>query len=62
MASDLILWKWNLTKNYKSEMWYPLWGFVFGWKVTWTRDAIQIIVEVQSNSKVEIQKAQTIPS
>jgi hypothetical protein len=62
MASDLILWEWNLIESYKSGMWYLLWAFVFGWKVTWTRDAIQIIVEVQSNSKVEIQKAQTIPS
>jgi hypothetical protein len=43
-------------------MWYPLWASVFGWKMTWTRDVIQIIVEVQNNSKVEIQKAQTKPS
>jgi hypothetical protein len=62
MVSDLILWKWNLTESYKSGMWYPLWAFVCGWKVTWTRDAIQITVEVQNNSKAEIQKAQTIPS
>jgi hypothetical protein len=34
---------------------------IFGWKVTKIKDAIIIIVEVQSNSKVEIQKAQTIP-
>jgi hypothetical protein len=57
MASDLILWEWNLIESYKSGMWYLLWAFVFGWKVTWTRDAIQITVEVQSNSKAEIQKA-----
>jgi hypothetical protein len=50
MASDLILWEWNLTESYKSGMWYPLWASIFDWKVTWTRDAIQIIVEVQSNS------------
>jgi hypothetical protein len=62
MASDLILRKWNLIESYKSGMWYLLWASVFGWKVTWTRDAIQITVEVQSNSKAEIQKAQTIPS
>jgi hypothetical protein len=43
-------------------MWYPLWASVFGWKVTWIGDAIEIIVEVQSKSKAEIQKAQTIPS
>jgi hypothetical protein len=43
-------------------MWYPLWASLFGWKVTWTRDAIQITVEVQSNSQAEIQKAQTILS
>jgi hypothetical protein len=54
MASDLILWEWNLIESYKSGMWYPLWASVFGWKVTWTRDAIQITVEVQSNSKAEI--------
>jgi hypothetical protein len=54
MASDLILREWNLTESYKSGMWYPLWASVFGWKVTWTRDAIQITVEVQSNSKAEI--------
>jgi hypothetical protein len=28
--------------------------------VTWTRDAIQITMEVQSNSQAKIQKAQTI--
>jgi hypothetical protein len=62
MASDLILWEWNLIESYKSGMWYPLWASVFGWKVTWTKDAIQTTMEVQSNSKIEIQKAQTIPS
>jgi hypothetical protein len=62
MAFDLILWKWNLTESYKRGMWYPLWAFVCGWKVTWTRDAIQITMELQSNSKAEIQKAQIIPS
>jgi hypothetical protein len=35
-------------------------AFVFGCKVTKTRDAIRITVEVQSNSKAKIQKAQTI--
>jgi hypothetical protein len=34
---------------------------IFGWKVIKTRDVIRVIVEVQNNSKVEIQKAQTIP-
>jgi hypothetical protein len=58
MASNLILWEWNLTESYKSGKWYFLWAFVFGWKVT--RDAIRITVEVQNNSK--IQKAQSIPS
>jgi hypothetical protein len=62
MASNLILWEWNLIESYKSGMWYLLWAYVFGWKVTWTRDGIQITVEVQSNSKVEIQKVQTIPN
>jgi hypothetical protein len=62
MASDLILWKWNLTKSYKKGMWYPLQAFVCGLKVTWTRDAIQIIMEVQSNSQAEIQKGQTMLS
>jgi hypothetical protein len=62
MASDLILWEWNLIESYKRGMWYPLQAFVYGWKVTWTRDAIQITVEVQNNSQAEIQKAQTILS
>jgi hypothetical protein len=62
MASDLILWKWNLTENYKKRMWYPLLAFVCGWKVTWTRDVIQITVEVQRNSQAEIQKGQTMLS
>jgi hypothetical protein len=61
IASDLILWEWNLTESYKSGMWYLLWTFVFGWKVKKTRDAIRITVEVQNNSKAEIQKVQTIP-
>jgi hypothetical protein len=52
--SNLILWEWYATKSYKSGMWYPVWTFVFGWKVTKTKDAIRIIVEVQSNSKAEI--------
>ena len=39
---------------YKSRMWYSLWAFVFGWKVTKTRDAIRASMEVQSNSKAEI--------
>ena len=43
-------------------MWYPLWASLFGWKVIWTKDAIQITIEVQSNSQAEIQKAQTILS
>jgi hypothetical protein len=59
-ASDLILWEWNLIESYKNGMWYPIWAFVFGWKVTKTRDAIRIAMEVQINSKAEIQKAQTI--
>jgi hypothetical protein len=62
MAFDLILWKWNLTESYKRGMWYPLRAFVCGWKVTWTRDAIQITVEVQNNSQAEIQKGQTMLS
>jgi hypothetical protein len=62
MASDLILWEWNLIESYKSGMWYLLWASLFGWKVTWIRDVLQITVEVQNNSKVEIQNAQTIPS
>jgi hypothetical protein len=58
-ASDLFLWKWNSIESYKSGMWYPIWASVFDWRVTNTRDAIGIAVEVQSNSKAEIQKAQT---
>jgi hypothetical protein len=54
VAIDFILWEWYIIKSYKSGMWYPLWTFVFGWKVTKTRDAIRIAVEVQSNSKAEI--------
>jgi hypothetical protein len=57
MAFDLILWEWNLIKSYKKGMSYPLWAFVCGWKVIWTRDTIQITVEVQRNSQAEIQKA-----
>jgi hypothetical protein len=61
MVSVLILWEWNSTESYNSKMWYPLWASVFGWKVTKTRDAIRITMEVQSNSKAEVQKAQTNP-
>jgi hypothetical protein len=35
-------------------------AFVFGWKVTKTRDVIRITMEVQNNSKAEIREAQTI--
>ena len=56
MAFDLILWDWNFTESYKSGMWFLLWTFVLGWKVTWTRDAIQIIEEVQSTLRLKFRK------